>query len=320
MALVAALAVGACSGADDTAEEQATGSGQDSVAQGLEICVIHNNADHPSIAAIVDGMDDEAQVFGAEITYFDPANDPAAQATMVDDCIARDPDVMVVNAVEPAAIVPALQRASEAGVTTMMQNANTNEEGQQYIETFVGTEAYNQGYAVGEMMSETLGGEGNVVAILGNVGQIDVTERMRGMQAAWEANDANFELIAEQPAEWQVDQAQTVMQDMLTRFDDIDAVFALDDPMALGALNAIEASGREGDIAVFGVNGNVEACEAIQEGRMEGTALQHSYLIGVYTVRTAYDLVQGRVVPPEVLAPTAPVTQDNIDQWMESCW
>ena len=98
----------------------------------LNICVVHNNADHPSITAIVNGMNDEGAIYGAEITYFDPAFDPQKQASMVEDCIARKPSVIVVNAVDPAAVVQVLKKASEAGIPTIMQNADTNDEGHQY--------------------------------------------------------------------------------------------------------------------------------------------------------------------------------------------
>src|SRR5262249_42376521 len=71
----------------------------------FSICVVHNNADHPSITAIVNGMNDEGAIYKAKITYFDPAFDPQKQAAMVEDCIARKPSVIAVNAVDPAAVV-----------------------------------------------------------------------------------------------------------------------------------------------------------------------------------------------------------------------
>jgi ribose transport system substrate-binding protein len=109
------------------------------------------------------------------------------------------------------------------------------------------------------------------------------------------------------------------MQDLLTRHPDIDIVFGQDDPMALGALQAIKANGVEG-IKVFGVNGNKDACDAIKAGDMYGTAMQLSYMVGVYTVRIAYDLYKGRQVPDEMLAPTAPVTPENVDALYDQCW
>ena len=79
------------------------------------------------------------------------------------------------------------------------------------------------------------------------------------------------------------------------------------------------ASGAEG-ILVFGVNGNKDACDAIAAKQMYGTAMQLSYLVGVYTVRAAYDVVNDRLIARQILAPTAPVTQNNIDQWKAQCW
>ena len=71
---------------------------------------------------------------------------------------------------------------------------------------------------------------------------------------------------------------------------------------------------------MFGVNGNKEACDAIKAGDMCGTAMQLSYMVGVYTVRAAYDIVQGRQVPTKILAPTAPVTPENVTSLEAQCW
>jgi ABC-type sugar transport system substrate-binding protein len=68
------------------------------------------------------------------------------------------------------------------------------------------------------------------------------------------------------------------------------------------------------------VNGNKEACEAIKKGEMGGTALQLSYMVGVYAVRAAYDVHVGRIVPDVIKAPTAGITKDNVDKWMKDCW
>ena len=295
-------------------------SGAPANAAGPSICVVHNNADHPSITALVKGMNDEGAIYGAKITYFDPALNPVKQVSMIEDCISRKPDVIVVNAVDPAAVVPALKKASEAGIPVLMQNADTTPAGHAYTKAFIGSQSYDQGYAVGQMIVKALGGKGNIVVITGKTGQTDTVNRTAGMRAAFKDAKADIDVLAVQPADWSKDKALTVMQDLLTRFPKIDAVFGQDDPMALGALEAIKAQGREKEIKVFGVNGNKEACQAIKAGDMYGTALQLSYLVGVYTVRAAYDLTQKRLVPTTILAPTAPVTPENVDTWMSQCW
>ncbi|HEY1941168.1 MAG TPA: sugar ABC transporter substrate-binding protein [Roseiarcus sp.] len=290
------------------------------LAKAPTICVVHNNADHPSITALVNGMNDEAAIYGAKVTYFDPAYDPVKQVSMIEDCIASKADVIAVNAVDPAAVVPAIQKAKEAGIPVLMQNADTTPEGHAFTEAFIGSQSFDQGYAVGQMIVKALHGAGNVVVITGKAGQIDTVQRSAGMKAAFKNANAKINILAEQPADWSKDKALTVMQDMLTRFPKIDAVFGHDDPMALGALEAIKAQGLEGKIKVFGVNGNKEACAAVKSGEMSGTALQLSYLIGVYTVRAAYDLTNGRLIPKTILAPTAPVTAENVAKWNSQCW
>jgi len=288
----------------------------------FDICVVHNNADHPSITAIVQGMDDEAKLYNANVTYFDPAFDPQKQAAMIEDCIARQADVIIVNAVDPTAVIASIQKAFEAKIPVITQNADVAPEGKQYTATFVGSQSYDQGLAVGKMMAAKLGNKpAKVIFLGGKPGQTDYVNRVQGAKDAWAAAGVTYEVLADQPAEWNKDKALAVMQDLLTRYPTgIDAVYAVDDPMAMGALQAIKAAGREKEIAVYGTNGNTDACQAIKNGEMAGTALQMSYLVGVYAVRAAYDVHKGRLVPASILAPTAPVTPDNIDQWMSMCW
>lgn len=270
----------------------------------LDICVVHNNADHPSITAIVQGMDDEAAIYNANVTYFDPALDPQKQASMIEDCISRNADVIVVNAVDPTAVIAPMKKAYEAGIPVITHNADVAAEGKQYRRTFVGSQSIDQGYSVGKMMIEKFGNkEAKVVIIGGNPGQTDYVNRVEGMKKAWAEAGVNYQIISDQPANWSKDKAMTLMTDLLTRFPSgIDIVYAVDDPMAIGVIEAIKAAGlNTSDIAVYGTNGNIDACAAIKNGDMAGTALQMSYLVGVYTVRAAYDIYKGRIVSDEIL-------------------
>lgn len=310
---VAGLLLSSCSSASDSASKV------DAAGAGAKLCVIHNNADHPSITALTNGVNDEAKVSGMEVSFFDPAMDPQKQVSMIEDCIAASFDVIAVNAVDPVAVIPAIKKAKEAGIKVITVNANVDKSGASYIEGFIGSQSFDQGYAVGLMIAKALNNTGNIVLVTGNPGQTDAVNRTEGMKSAFKAQGANIKILAEQTGKWSKDEALKVMTDMLTKYPKIDAVFGHDDPMALGALAAVNASGRTG-IKAFGVNGNKEACESIKAGEMFGTALQLSYLVGVYAVRAAYDLKAGRLISSETLAPTAPVTPENIDLWMEQCW
>ncbi|MGE5581691.1 MAG: sugar ABC transporter substrate-binding protein [Bacillota bacterium] len=284
----------------------------------IKIGVVHNNADHPSITAIVKGMKDEAKYLPVKLTFLDPAFDPQKQASMIEDLIAQRVDVICINAVDPAAVVPGIKKAVKAGIPVVMHNANTNEEGQKYIKTFVSCRSYDQGVAIGEMVVNDLKGKGKVVIISGKPGQTDVVNRTAGFKEA--IKGSNIEIIAEQPAEWMKDKAVTVMEDLLTRYSEIDAVFALDDPMALGAIQAIKAAGRLNKIEVYGVNGQKEAIEAIKKGEMAGTAWNFSYLVGVYTLRAAYDVALGRIVDKTIAVPTGGINSSNVKASEKFAW
>jgi ribose transport system substrate-binding protein len=287
--------------------------------EALTFGVVVNNADHPSITAMNQGMQDEAAIYGVELVILDPAFDPQKQVSMIDNLIAQGVDALLVNAVDPAAVVPSLKKASEAGIPVIMNNADTNEEGHQYTETFVTTDTYGQGLAVGEAIRAVMEPNSKMAIISGKPGQSGVAERIQGAKDALEGTGIEF--IAEQPAEWSKDKALTVMQDFLTRYPDLNGVYALDDPMALGALQAIKAAGRDDLLGkVFGVNGNKEACEAIANGEMGGTALQLSYLVGVYSIRAAWDVTHDRIVDDVIAAPTVGVTKDNLAEWESQCW
>jgi ribose transport system substrate-binding protein len=289
---VASLVATACNSSATGSPAASPGAGSSS----FTICSVQNSADHPSITQIIDGMNAEAAVDGAKITQFDPAADPQKQASMIQDCITKKPSVIAVNAVDPVAVIPSLKAASDAGIPVVMFNADTNADGRAYTKTFVGAQSYDQGYAVGQMMAKTMGGKGNVVIIQGNPGQTDVINRQSGLETAWKDAGA-----------------------FLTKYPNIDAVMASDDGMGLGALQAIQAAGKQAQIKVFGVGGFKQACQDIKDGTYAGTALQLSYMIGVYTVRAAYDLSKARLVPAQILTPTAPVTKDNIDTWISQC-
>jgi len=313
---VAVLAVGACSSSATQAPAASSGAVQ---AKALSICAVENVADHPSITQIIMGMTDEAKIYNANVTQLDPAGDPQKQASMVQDCITKKPSVIAVNAVDPVAIVPSLKAAQAAGIPVVMFNADTNKDGQAYTKTFVGAQSYDQGYAIGQMMDQQMGGKGNVVIIQGNPGQTDVINRQNGLEAAWKDTGASFNVLGTQTAHWSKDEAVTVMTDFLTKYPNIDAVMAQDDGMGLGALQAIQAAGKEGKIKVYGVGGFKQACQDIKNGTYAGTALQTSYMIGVYTVRAAYDILMNRPIARQLLTPTASVTKDNIDQWIGQC-
>jgi len=287
----------------------------------FSMCVVHNNADHPSIAAIVRGMNDEGAIYNAQITYFDPHFDPQKQVQMIEDCITRKPDIIAVNAVDPAAVVPAIKKAYEAHIPVIMHNADTTEAGHAYTETYVGVASVEQGHIAGVQFSKDYKGKAaNIVVLLGKPGQTDTINRLAGFKAGLAEGGAQVNILAMQPTDWDKDKALTATQDLLTRYPNIDAIYSEDDTMSIAAMQAVKAAGRT-NVKIYSSGGMKEACQAIKDKDLiVVTAAQSSYLMGVYTVRAAYDILHNRLVARETLSPSGAITSSNIDHWLPNCW
>jgi len=284
----------------------------------IRVCIVHNNADHPSIQSEIKGMQDEAKFYPVDLHMFDPALDPQKQVSMILDCVAQKYDVIAVNAVDPAAVVPALKAAFQAGIPVVMDNADTNAEGQQYTKTYVTTDTYAQGQAVGDAIKAVMPQGSKMVVIEGIPGQSGVAERLNGAKDRLSGTGIQF--LDVQSANWDKNKALQVMQAFITKYPDINGVYAEDDEMALGALQAIKAANKTNQIKVFGVNGEKAVCQLIKDGSFGGTALQSTYMVGVDTIRAAWDITHNRIVPKQWIVPTIGLTKQNIDQYQSLCW
>ena len=201
-----------------------------------------------------------------------------------------------------------------------MVNADTTPEGKKYTVTYVGVASVEQGHIAGVQFAQDYKGKDpNIVVLLGKPGQTDTVNRIAGFQTALAEAGQKVHILAQEPTDWDKDKALTAMQALLTRFPNIDAVYSEDDTMSIAAMQAIKASGR--DIKIYSSGGMKEACQAIKDKDLVVvTAAQSSYLMGVYTVRAAYDYLNHRLVAAETLSPSGGITEANIDRWLSSCW
>ena len=113
------------------------------------------------------------------------------------------------------------------------------------------------------------------------------------------AQHPGISIVASQTANWERDQAFNVTQNMLQSHSDLQAIFAANDMMALGAVEAIAAAGRTGDVLVVGFDALDEARQAIREGRMAATIAQHPRDMGRLAIESAWSILQGDAVPAE---------------------
>jgi ribose transport system substrate-binding protein len=197
-------------------------------------------------------------------------------------------------------IIPAIAKANKAGIPVLIVDTRIDERAAAdagvHTVGFVGSDNYRGGRLVGEHLVKVAGGRARVAIIEGIPGHETGDSRLRGFRDA--VKDApGIVIVASQPADWERDRAFNVFQNMLQAHADVDTVFACNDVMALGAIEAITAAGRTGTIRVLGFDAIQDGRRAIEAGTMAATVAQFPEEMGRVAIETAVRAMRGESVP-----------------------
>jgi ribose transport system substrate-binding protein len=208
-------------------------------------------------------------------------------------------------------IVPALVKVRAAGVPIIVVDTRVDAaaaaEAGVVPHTFVGSDNYAGGTLAGAYLATAAKGAARVAVLEGIPGHETADSRLRGFTDAVK-DQAGITIVASQPANSERDQGFTVFQNMLQAHPEIDAVFATNDLMALGAVEAIAAAGRTGTIRVIGFDAIDDARKAIAAGDMEASVAQFPADMGRVAIESAVKVMRGEVVPASVVVRLEMVT------------
>jgi len=259
---------------------------------------------------VVNGATIAAQEAGVELIEYTPveASNVEEQINLIEDAITAQVDAICIVAVDSGAVIPALQKAMDAGIPVITFNSRVDLEG---IKCFCGVENY-EGYAlVTEQVCADLGYEGNVVIIEGVAAGYANIERVRGAKDVCDKYEG-ITILDDQIGDNKRDQAMSVMENLLQTYgDEIDAVLAHNDNTAIGALQAIIDYGLEDEIIVVGFDGTVEGINSIQNGGLTYSLDQSPYQQGAYAVRAAVDVLNGNEIEFEIPTGGTLITAEN---------
>lgn len=266
---------------------------------GLSVSTLNN----PFFVSLKDGVVNEAEALGMEVIIVDAQNDSAKQVNDVEDLIQQGVDALLINPTDSAAISTAVQSANNIGipVITLDRSADNGK-----VVTLVASDNIKGGEMAANYIVEKLGKDVLVAELEGVPGASATRERGQGFH---NVADQQLNVTAKQAADFDRTKGLTVMENLLQANPDIKAVFAHNDEMALGALEAINSSGK--DIKVIGFDGNEDALNAIKAGKMEATVAQQPDLIGKLAIDAARDILQGNKVEELIAAPLKMVTIDQ---------
>ncbi len=253
---------------------------------GLVISTLNN----PFFVSLKDGAQAKATELGYTLIVLDSQNDPAKELSNVEDLVTQGISALLINPADSDAVGNAIKVANKQNipVITLDRGATSGK-----VVTHIASDNVAGGKMAGEYIVKLLGGKGNVVELEGIPGTSAARDRGKGFNEALKGTA--IKVVARQAADFDRTKGLNVMEDILQAQSNIDAVFAHNDEMALGALKAIEASGR--NIKVVGFDATADAVKAVKEGKMAATVAQQPALIGSMGVEAVSKILAGKTVP-----------------------
>ena len=282
--------------------------------------VVNNSAADTYQTTYYDTMKSYAEELGIELTILDPVGDGTKQANQVQDLIEQGVSAICLWACNSETGVASAKKIKEAGIHCLAVNTPLAAEGDEYIDGYVGPDNWTEGNLTGLQMVEDLGGEGKIVVIEGQPGRDVSTDRYQGMKDAIEGT--NIEIVDSQNGEFNHEESRTVMENYLVKYGegDIVAVFCMDDTECLGAIDAIEAAGREG-IKVYGAAcGDYATLEYIEDGSISGIAIQSPIIDAQTAIDMAVKVANGETIEAKTFMETPVATPENLESLAIAEW
>jgi ribose transport system substrate-binding protein len=235
------------------------------------------------------------------------------QVAILEDQILKKVSAIAVAPAGVAQVVPVLNKAREAGIPVLLVDTDAHWPGKL---TYIGTDNRLGGQLAGEYVVKALGGKGKVAVIRGILGVQAHADRESGFQEAV-SQAPGMQFLTSQPANSERAMGMSVMENLLTSYPDLSAVFATNDQMALGAMEAIAARKLTGKIVLVGFDAGKEAVRAVVAGQMNAVVAQQPAEMGRLAVETALQVLRREQIKKRIDTGTTLVTKENADQFLK---
>ena len=249
-----------------------------------------------------------------ELVMVDSKEDVATQLAQVENFVTQKVDVIVLIPANTDAADPMTKAAQDAGIPLVYVNRIPSN-----LPTgvsYVGSDSIQAGIMQAEWIADKLGGKGNVVIMNGNLAQEAAQKRTEGEKQVF-AKFPDIQIIKEDTGNWSRDQGLALMENWLASGDQIDAVASNNDEMAIGAIQAVDAAGKLGEILIGGVDASPDALQEMDKGRLNVTVFQNAKGQGDGGIKVAIALARGETVEQYTWIPFELVTPENYKNYMQ---
>jgi galactofuranose transport system substrate-binding protein len=315
----AMIALAGCSSGSDTSGASTNTAGDDG-----ELVVgwsqMENN--NPWRIAETKSIREEAEKRGIKMVYSDAQSDTAKQISDVEDMVAQGVDYIILAPREFEGLTPALETAKKADIPVILVDRKVaGEAGKDYV-SFLGSNFIEQGQKAADWLIEEMGGKGNIVELTGTSGSSVAMDRQKGFGDRLKEKAPDMKVIASQTGDFARANGQKVMENLLqSEGDKINAVYAHNDEMAIGAINAIKAAGKVPgkDIIIVSVDGTKDALQAIIDGEM-GATVESSPFFGPSVFDVIEDLEAGKEVEKEIIIEDRFFDKSNATEFVKEAY
>ena len=313
-----ALLLAACNGGGNGNGDP--GDGEETVVEGngadMTVGVVPKALDQEFWFAFEDGAVVAAEDLGVDLILDGAVAETAIeeQIAIIEDMMTRGVDALAVAPTAPDQLEPVLQQATDDGIPVLLVDTDIPEWDGKL--SFIGTDNITAGGVGAEYVAEAMDGSGTIAILEGLPGATSGEHRVQGFTETLEELAPDIEIVASLPGDWDRAEAISVTEDILTANPDVEAIFAANDQMALGALQALNAAGIDpADVLVVGFDGTPEAAESILDGGMDASVAQLPDEMGRIGVEEGVAAAQGEDVEEIIDTGAELVTEDNAAEY-----
>ena len=311
----------AVSGATDskTSDESAPADVETVEAGNYTVGVLYCMLSAPAVKVVSVFVESKAEELGISLVELDGEFDAQKQTDQLNSLISQGVDAIILNPVDSKSIIPAVKKATEAGIPVFMMGMDIDASGKEYVVTYIGEDEKKVGEAAGELMKEAMGdAEGRILIVEGKAGTDPQINRTAGFEEA--IAGSNISVVAKVAGDFDKALAMNVTQDALTKYPDINGIWVHDDTMCVGVVQAMKTMGYTGDdITVISYNGNQNGYDFVVNGDIYATMIQSMKWIGEKTMEITNEYLQGATVEPIYVEETIEkITRDNADAYDQS--
>ena len=282
---------------------------------GVRLAAVIKGLDNPFFVTMRDGLVATARRDHARLRVAAAPSglqDTAGQASQLESLASDAPGCYIVNPINQTNLVPALARVPEdapiVDVDSVVGKEAAKAVGVQ-VTTYIGTDNRAGGRLGADAMAALVDRGARIAVITGIPGDVGSGLRAEGFK---EGNGGRFDVVATIAADFERKKARLAAADLLRADPRIEGFFAVNDLMALGVVDAVQAADRQGDVKVIGFDGIPHALAAVRRGSLSATVAQYPYTMGQLSVEACLAALRGDSMPATVDAPVQVVSSENV--------